>query len=295
MLLLSGFQRSSFIKLCKRTPLASSLSSKLPPKVQLSHWLSVERASLSVLKLLSWSCHIHVILTLCLPPLHYISLLSCPSYVHFSSLGRAHLCVAFMWSTSHWHLNCWSESPGNFRAWMSFYFYSYLQEQRSQIKPFNCFQAFAPDTSWTLRCGAPHFAYSPHIPNASQIHDPSAASGINACSVWHARQPSVVASVLLSPLAELFFPSVRISEAIGVAKHATHFPPPCSNVCGLPTSSLPLARSPVKASPQPANPLPPCFQHLFPHATSGLCAHRMALPPSRSFSACCPSLQLARK
>lgn len=139
MLLLSGFQRRSFIKLCKRTPLAPSLSSKLLSKVQLSHWLSVERPSLSVLKLLSWSCHFHVILTLCLPPLHYISLLSFPSHLHFSSLGRAHLCVAFMWSTSHWHLNCWSESPGNFRAWVSFHFYSYLQEQRSQIKPFKWF------------------------------------------------------------------------------------------------------------------------------------------------------------
>lgn len=140
MLLLSGFQRRSFIKLCKRTPLAPSLSSKMLPKVQLNHWLSVERPSLSVLKLLSWSCHIHVILTLCLPPPYYISLLSRPSYLHFSSLGRAHLCVAFMWSTSHWHLNCWAESPGNFRAWMSFHFYSYLQNKGGKLSPLTVFR-----------------------------------------------------------------------------------------------------------------------------------------------------------
>lgn len=102
--------------------------------------LVVGKPSLSVLKLLSWSCHIHVILTLCLPSLHYISLLSCPSYLHFSSLGRAHLCVAFMWITSHWHLNCRAESPGNFRAWMSFHFYSYLQNKGAKFSLLTVFR-----------------------------------------------------------------------------------------------------------------------------------------------------------
>lgn len=48
------------------------------------------------------------------------------------------------------------------------------------------------------------------------------------CSAQHAWQPLVTALALLSPLAELLSLSILISEAIGVAKHATQsFSSPC--------------------------------------------------------------------
>lgn len=77
MVLLPIFQRSIFVlsfipKLCKRTPLDILIVLGTAPRVHLSHCLPVKRASLSVLKLLSLSCHICVILTLCLPPLRII-------------------------------------------------------------------------------------------------------------------------------------------------------------------------------------------------------------------------------
>lgn len=127
------------MKLCKRTPPAPLLSSKTLPEVQLSHWLLENLVSVC------WNyCHDLAIFMLFLPCAFLLCIISAFYLAH-------HTCISVLWAgltfvlllcgSHHTDISTAEQSHQvNFRAWMSFHFYSYLQNKGAKFSLLTVFR-----------------------------------------------------------------------------------------------------------------------------------------------------------